>query len=57
MPKSFLIIFQAIAVKSTTFYKLFTTYVNLALRQMVTSVLIHCAKNMGIKVQNMNHIK
>ena len=33
-------IFQATAVKSTTFYKLFTTYVNLALRQMVTSVLI-----------------
>ena len=28
------------AVKSTTLYTLFTTYVNLALRQMVTSVFI-----------------
>ena len=33
-------IFQATTLKSTTFYKLFTTYVSLALRQMVTLVLI-----------------
>ena len=64
--------FKATAVKSTSFYQLFTTYVSLALHQMVTSVLIlypktytilnsskknYCAINVGLEVENMNHIK
>ena len=59
-------------MKSTSFYQLFTTYVSLALHQMVTSVLIlypktytilnssktnYCAIIVGLEVQNMNHIK
>lgn len=65
-------IFQATAVKSTTFYNLLTTYVNFGLAPngdigshslpqiytfLKSSKTNYCAINVGLEVQNMNHIK